>query len=282
MQDMENNDPKVNKHYGRTDLGHTILSALQASGKDLEHLQIDDLEPIDQLHLLGKAATLDLLDRAPLHAGMNVLDVGGGLGGTARLLAASQGCLVTVLDLTEEYCRAGEMLTKRTGLDGLVVFQHGSALDMPFPNDFFDAVWTQHASLNMADKTRLYQEIYRVLKPGGHFAFFDILAGPAQPLHFPVPWATDPSLSSLACPEDLHQLLVEIGFHEMSWRDCSAAALAWLREGANVSQGKSFPGFGPHLLFGPVFKEMYRNVLANLEEERVCVFEGVFEREPSR
>jgi hypothetical protein len=120
--------------------------------------------------------------------------------------------------------------------------------------------------------------ISRVLKPGGHFALFDILAGPAQPLHFPVPWATDPSLSYLISPENLHQLLVNLGFKEVSWRDCSAAALDWFREGFKASQGKSLPALGPHLLFGPMFSEMFRNVFMGLEEERIIVIEGVFER----
>ncbi|KIL38103.1 hypothetical protein SD70_28540 [Gordoniibacillus kamchatkensis] len=271
-------DQEVNMHYGKADLGTTIIAALQALGKDPDHLQLDDLEAIDQLHIRGKAATLDLLRRAPLRADMNVLDVGGGMGGTARLLASSQGCHVTVLDLTAEYCRVGEMLTKRTGLSDLIFFQHGNALDLPFSHDAFDAVWTQHASLNIADKARLYQEIFRVLKPGGHFAFFDIVAGPVQPLHFPVPWATDPALSFLIIPENLRELLANTGFKEVSWRDCSAEALDWFRAGVNASQGKSSSTLGPHLLFGPAFNEMFRNVFANLNEERILVIEGVFER----
>ncbi|TDF91315.1 class I SAM-dependent methyltransferase [Paenibacillus piri] len=268
-------DQKVNMHYGKVDLGTTILDALRASGKDSNHLHLDDLEPIDQLHIRGKAATLDLLRRVPLSAGMNVLDVGGGMGGTARLFAASRGCHVTVLDLTAEYCRVGEMLTKRTGLSDLILFKHGNALDLPFSHDAFDAIWTQHASLNIADKARFYQEISRVLKPGGHFTFFDIVAGPVQPVHFPVPWATDSALSFLIYPETLRELLVNTKFKEVSWRDCSAEALNWFRD---ASQGKSSSTLGPQILFGSTFKEMFLNVFANLNEERILVIEGVFER----
>ena len=46
----------------------------------------------------------------------------------------------------------------------------GSALDMPFPDDSFDVVWMQNVGMNIADKHKLYGEIYRVLKPDGRYA----------------------------------------------------------------------------------------------------------------
>jgi MPBQ/MSBQ methyltransferase len=141
-----NDDQVVNMHYGQKDLGATILAALSTAGKNPEMLRPEDLAPVDQFHIGGKQTTLELIRLASLQAGMKVLDVGGGLGGAARTLAIEQACQVTVLDLTEEYCRVGEMLTARTGLSDRVSFQQGSALDMPFPGEHFDAVWTQHSS----------------------------------------------------------------------------------------------------------------------------------------
>ncbi len=204
---MQEDDYEINQHYGRGDLGTTILAALQAAGKNPQRLTPDDLAPVDQFHTAGKQATLELMHLAELQAGMEVLDVGGGLGGAARLLAAEQGCKVTVLDLTQEYCRVGELLTARTGLSDRVSFQQGSALDMPFPEARFDVVWTQHSSMNIADKARLYAEVRRVLRPAGRLAFHEIMAGPVQPIHFPVPWAHEPAISFLRPPVGLHLLL---------------------------------------------------------------------------
>ncbi|MDG6999531.1 MAG: methyltransferase domain-containing protein, partial [Nitrososphaerota archaeon] len=132
----------VNQHYGRSDLGKTILDGLRAEGKDIDNLSYEDLSPVDQFHSGGRGATLGLARLAKLSRGLRVLDVGGGLGGPARTLAFEFGCNVTVLDLTEEYCRAGEMLTSRTGLGNLVSFKNGSALNIPFPDESFDVVWT--------------------------------------------------------------------------------------------------------------------------------------------
>ena len=55
--------------------------------------------------------------------------------------------------------------------------------------------------MNIADKAGLYQEIARVVRPGGRLAFFDVLAGPNQPIHFPVPWASYLSFSFLLSPK---------------------------------------------------------------------------------
>jgi cyclopropane fatty-acyl-phospholipid synthase-like methyltransferase len=78
---MQEDDYEINHHYGRGDLGTTILAALQAAGKNPQRLTPDDLAPVDQFHTAGKQATLELMHLAALQAGMEVLDVGGGLGG---------------------------------------------------------------------------------------------------------------------------------------------------------------------------------------------------------
>src|SRR5438445_12789559 len=106
----------ANAYWGRPDLERTILDALAATGKDVAKLTIDDLAPADQFHSGGKSSTVRLARRAGLKPGMRVLDVGGGLGGPARTLAAEFGCQVTVVDPTESYVRTGEALTRRVRL----------------------------------------------------------------------------------------------------------------------------------------------------------------------
>ena len=133
---------------------------------------------------------MELARLAGITSGIRVLDVCGGLGGPARTLASEFDCAVEVLDLTQDFCRAGGVLTARTGLGGRVSFRHGDALEMPYPDDAaFDPAWTQHSSMNIADKGRLYAEIHRVLRPDGRLAMHEMLAGPVSPIHFPVPWA---------------------------------------------------------------------------------------------
>src|SRR5436190_17617928 len=120
---------RINAHYSPANLAEILIDALLKAGKDPEHLSRDDLAPLDQFHTRGKIATRELTRAATLMPDMRVLDIGGGLGGPARLLAAEFGCLVTVLDLSETYCRVGEMLTRATGQQARVTFRCASALD---------------------------------------------------------------------------------------------------------------------------------------------------------
>jgi SAM-dependent methyltransferase len=265
-------------HYARQDPTAAILAALQSAGKNIDALEPEDLTPVDQFHSRGRPATLDLAAHAGLAADMRVLDVGGGIGGAARTLAQSFGCEVTVLDLTEAYCRAGEALTARVGLSDRVRFRHGSALDIPFADASFDLVWTQHSSMNVADKARLYGEIARVLRPGARFALHEIMAGPGGPVHFPVPWARTADISHLLAPEPTRQLIASHAMAERVWIDETPGVLAWFEKGAAAAREGKLPPVGLHLLLGPEFGTMFANQVRNLREDRIRVVQAVFER----
>jgi len=267
----------LEQHYERPGLEAVILDTLRAAGKNLEALTTDDLAPLDQFHTRGRDATLGLARLAGLSADMTVLDVGGGLGGPARTLAKDLGCRVTVLDLTEEYCRVGSELTRRAGLAGHVEFRHGNALEMPFGEAAFDVVWTEHSSMNVEDKERLYREIRRVGRPGGRLAMHEIMAGAASPIHFPVPWARDPAWSFLRPAGDVRRLIAGVGFKELAWTDESAASLEWFRQRAPQA-GAAPPALGLHLLLGADFGAMFRNQVRNLEEGRVAIVMAVWQR----
>ena len=96
---------------------------------------------------------------------------------------------------------------------------------MLFPDDSFDVVWMQNVGMNIADKRKLYAEIYRVLKPGGRFAFQEMAAGKAAPSYFPLPWATDPADSFLVSADEMCSVLGESGFSAELFEDVSDAHL---------------------------------------------------------
>jgi SAM-dependent methyltransferase len=210
-----------------------------------------------------------------LKPGLKVLDVGSGLGGSTRYLAAEHQCRATGIDLTKEYVDVANALAELVGLKGVVEFHQGSALEMPFADGSFDVVWTEHVQMNIADKRAFYTEITRVLAPGGHLLFHDIFQGTGGPPHYPVPWAEDNSISFLAPPETVRAILEEQGFDILDWEDKTRHSLDWFAATAEKIEQSGPPPLGTHLLMGDTARNKFKNVIQNLKEARVVVVQAL-------
>lgn len=261
----------VQQHYARDDLGNLILAALEKAGKDVNRLVPEDLAPVDEFHVRGRAATLELAHTAGINSTKQVLDVGSGIGGSSRCLAREFGCRVTGIDVMDEFCRVATMLSERLGLSALVSYRQGDALNLPFADETFDVVWTEHAAMNIPNKARLYREMYRVLTPGGTLAIYDVLAGPSAPVLFPVPWARLPETSFVVTPDELRTLLDQAGLRIVHWSDTTDAGRAWFTSVADKIRKEGLPPLGFHLLMGQDSKDMAQNQGRNLEEGRIVL-----------
>ena len=266
---------EVKAHYHHQGLESVILAALSAAGKDINHLKPEDLAPIDEFHIRGRKATLELARELFPKAGSRVLDVGSGLGGPSRSLALEFGCHVTGLDLVDEYCQVATMLARRLGLESKVSYLQGNAIDMPFEDAAFDFLWTQHVSMNISDKDKLYSEMWRVLKPGGKLAIYDIVEGGGGPVFYPVPWAREPTTSFLVSPRQMRNRLESVGFEILAWRDATETGRSWFRHLGEKIRTEGSPPLGIHLLLGPDFRLMAQNQVRNLEDDRVALIEAV-------
>ncbi len=167
----------IETHYADKGFAARVLGAITAAGFDIDKLGPDDLSTLDEFHSRGRLATVEIAAQLGLSESTHVLDVGSGIGGPSRFLTTHYKCRVTGIDLTAEYCELAQILAEKFGLGDKLNYHHGSATAMPFENAAFDVVWTQHVAMNIKDKTSLYAEISRVLKPGGKLAIHDILAG---------------------------------------------------------------------------------------------------------
>jgi MPBQ/MSBQ methyltransferase len=268
----------VERHYGRGQILESIMHALRDMRKDVSKLSPADLALVDEFHTRGRAATIELAKRAALTPGLKVLDVGCGLGGSARYLASEHGCRVTGIDLTTEYVDTANALAELVGMKDVVTFQQASALDLPFPDGSFDAVWTEHVQMNIADKRAFYEQIARVLAPRGRLLFHDVFQGPGGALHYPVPWAENASISFLETPETVRNILEGLGFSVVDWDDTSQVSRESFLTRIAALDASGPPPLGSHLLMGETTRLKLENNARNLGEQRSVVVQGVLEK----
>ncbi|GAA1072870.1 class I SAM-dependent methyltransferase [Nocardiopsis composta] len=247
----------ITGHYRRAGLEEEILAALRESGLAAS---VDTLAPVDEFHTGGRRMTASLVDRLDLHPGSRVLDVGCGIGGTARYIAATRGAEVTGIDLTPEYVAAARALTEKAGPAGLVRFDRGDGTDLPYPDGSFDAACAIHTGMNIERKDLLAAGLARVLRAGGRLAVFDIMRTGDGEVGHPTPWAATAATSFLADPRSYRGLLEEAGFEVVHERDWSAAVLDALRRGPERAPAGGAPPLGPHLLMGERAEEKRANV----------------------
>ncbi|MGA7998714.1 MAG: class I SAM-dependent methyltransferase [Bradyrhizobium sp.] len=263
----------VRDHYRATGLTERLKTALMALGSEDQRLTPEQLGALDQFHTRGLAATAELAKLAGISADMSVLDVGSGVGGPARFLAATYGCRVTGVDLSEPFVDAARYLTQRTGLSGQVSFQTASALELPLDDGRFDIALLQHVAMNISDRPRLYRETRRVLKSSGRFATFDVVSNGSEPL-YPVPWARTPATSFLMTAAATRDAIEQAGFRTLTWQDDTEAAKAWITQ-LRASGLPPSPNLG--VVMGPDFAQLSANLGRNFLEGRISALTAVFE-----
>lgn len=261
---------EVARHYaGGTNIVGAITASLRKAGKDIGKLTTADLAAVDEFHIRGRQATLELARSLGLNPDCHVLDIGSGLGGPARTLAEMYGCRVTGIDLTRAFCEAAATLSDWVGLGDRISFLQGDATRLPFNDGVFDAAVTIHVSMNIARKDRVYAEARRVLKPGARFAIYDILQGEGGDVLFPVPWAREQSISHLATPDVMQSLLTNAGFEIVGVQDSTEEGQRWFESMAARMATAAVPSVTFQTFLGDEFPVMARNQVTNLRDRRI-------------
>lgn len=264
----DDHERAVARHYQASSLTERVLQAVAAAGLDIDRLTPENLAPIDEFHIGGRAATKQLVGKMRLSGSEHVLDIGCGIGGAARYVAASTGCRVTGIDLTPEYIETARALSARTGLGGQTTFEPGSALRMPFADASFDAAITLHVAMNIKDRAGLYRETARVLKRNAVLCIYDVMKGANDELRYPVPWADAESSSYLTTLDEMQVLLAGAGFSVEEVEDRTDFGIAFFRE--RLSADNSPSPLGLHLLMGETSRAKLRNMLLNLEQGAIA------------
>ena len=249
--------PNLQEHYSQDGLIARILDQLTSAGIDVEALSSADLSGVDEFHLGGARATAALLNDLQLADDARVIDVGCGIGGAARQLAAGSQRHVTGIDLTPDFIELATELGARTRAN--TTFEVGNATELGFDDDHFDAATMFHVGMNIEDKPALFAELARVVRPGGVVAVYDIMRIGDGDVTFPVPWSSAPATSHVATPEDYLAALTAAGLHPSDPVDRRPL----VREALAAAAADPPPVNLSHLM-GPEWPAMFSNLRAAL------------------
>ena len=275
---MSDNKSLTERYYTTTNLFSYILKALKAAGKDINNLTIKDLAPVDSFHIRGIEATKELASLIKIKPENKILDVGCGIGGSARFLASNYGCFVTGVDITGEYCNAAAELSELLKLENKTEFHLADAIDLPFEKESFDIVWSEHVQMNIENKSQLYKEIYRVLKPEGKLIFYDVFKGKGNEIFYPVPWAADSSTDFLTGQNETKILLESLDFKINYWEDKTELSKNWFSSTVpKMKNRKPYP-LGLHLLMGENAEDKFHNMVRNLSEKKITVVKAAVDK----
>lgn len=274
---MENLNQNIEDHYLKEGLFEDIVHRLKVQNIDLNNVKRSDIAGVDEFHVRGAAVSRELANGININ-GLKVLDVGCGLGGPCRMLADEYNCQTTGIDLSKEYIRTANKLSELVNLNNKTTFIQGNATELPFEDNHFDVVWTQHVQMNVPNKKKFYYEINRVLKSGGYFLFYDILKKGNGEINYPMPWASDSNLSFLFKSEKMNYFLEEFGLTKKQSTNQTQAGIDFLDALDNKLKESGPSKMGLNVLMGETTKPKLMNLLYHLKRGKLELESGVYKK----
>ncbi|HUT78173.1 MAG TPA: methyltransferase domain-containing protein [Polyangia bacterium] len=276
---MIDTDRRIREHWAARDNVRSMAAALAVGDSRLERPTVEDLAPRDQLHAGTIEATARFVDWAGVGPGQRVLDLGSGLGGSARFLASRTGVRVTALELCDGLHDTAAELTRRCGLSHLVDHVRG---DGTRPTDIggggFDVIWIQHVDMQVRDKAGLYATVARCLAPGGRVVWHDWLAGAGGAPRWPVFWSEDGAISFHIPEAEFRDNLRRAGLTLARFEVIADETMTWFGKGRreiaaarSSLRAKSPPPLERLRKLEHLLLEM-DNAILNTREERLIPF----------
>ena len=274
---MKNLNQSIENHYFKEDLYEDIIKRLKEQKIDLNKVKRSDIAGVDEFHVRGAEVSKELANSIDLKEAL-VLDVGCGLGGPCRMLVDEYNCKAIGIDLSSEYIRTANKLSQLVNLDNKTDFIQGDATSLPFKDNTFNVVWTQHVQMNISNKKEFYSEINRVLKTGGHFLFYDILKKGDETIKYPMPWASNDNQSFLFKYEEMNEFLKKLGFTKQQSTNQTEAGIVFFDE--LIAKIKEFgpPKMGLNVLMGETTKSKLMNLQTHLKAGKLELKSGVYKK----
>lgn len=232
-------------------------------------LSTEILNGFDQIHAGGIKATQDILQNLAIKEGDRILELGGGLGGVARLIAKKYRSFVVNLDLSIDYTVTGKRLTELCDDCKGVFFITADATNCPLKENSFELVWLQHVNMNIENKKQMFSEIGRLLKKKGYLVFHEwFLSGMPEEIKLPLPWADDMNLNHLCSFDEFANLAKKEGFEIEFFKNETDSSLSFYRK---LLDRKAYKN--------PVFRKRdgettFINTVRMLETKTLSVYSG--------
>ncbi|MDX1685740.1 MAG: methyltransferase domain-containing protein [Saprospiraceae bacterium] len=267
----------IESHYHQEGLFEDILQRLKEVEPDTANLTREHVAGVDEFHVRGAAVSKELAESINLK-NARVLDVGCGLGGPCRMLAEEHHCITTGVDISREFIRTASGLSNLLGMEKQTTFMQADALELPFEDNTFDAVWTQHVQMNISDKKKFYSEIRRVLKTGGFFLYYDIFKSENGSVTFPVPWAETIEQSFLVTPDDMGEVLDSLDMKVIEKKDQTIAGIDFFDMVLKKMKEQGPPKIGLNVLMGESTKPKLMNLYNHLQHGDLVLQSGVYQK----
>ena len=271
-------ETNVAQHYDTGAMLERIKNGLRAAGADPDRPDPAALKPVDEFHVGGIEATEALLTPLAITSRTRVLDIGSGIGGTARHIATRHGARVIGIDLTPAFVETANALSAMCGLDGHTEYRVASAYDLPVDSHSVDLATMIHVGMNLEDKFSLFREVARVLAPGGRFAVFDYMQITGEDPEFPVPWASSADHSFVDHPETYRRAAARAGLGLVHERDRHDYAVGFFKKVIAATEENGPPHVGLHLIMGDEAQTRYGNVVKASFDGKVGPREMVFRK----
>lgn len=192
---------------------------------------VPDLMPFDHYHYCGAEAIDLAVHRTGWQKGEHLLDIGSGIGGTARYLAWQYGVRVTGIELQPQLHEASQILTDRTGLQGQVQLYQGNFLaDSPVHTQTFDGWIALMVFLHIPDRPHLLGRCAQVLKAGGKFYIEDYFQRQTLSQLEAQTLAEEIACPYLPTKEEYMAQLAEAGFRDIQFEDVTPLWRSWVAE----------------------------------------------------
>jgi len=274
---MDSLNKSIENHYLKEGLYEDIINRLKEQNIALDNVKRSDISGTDEFHVRGATVSKELANSININ-GLDVLDVGCGLGGPCRMLADEYNCQTTGIDLSNEYIRTATKLSELVNLNDKTTFIQGDATELPFGDKTFDVVWTQHVQMNIPNKKKFYSEINRVLKTDGYFLFYEILRKENNEINYPMPWASLADHSFLFKAEEMDSFLNEVGLTKEQSTNQTQAGIDFFDALVTKLKESGPPKMGLNVLMGDTTKPKLMNLLTHLKSGELELKSGVYKK----